>query len=128
MARHTENSPVLKQDSTGRLTRQYRRDGKGSEVVRKLEEGLRQELIDECARATDQNWKDCEKSAVDKCPALPSKPSPADAKKRDLELLAKALDCEKGAQCEYQACLAAANSASNTTDYIRAWSACMATP
>jgi len=125
---YSENNPLSKQDPDGRLTRQYRRDGKGNETVRRLEERLRQELIDQCAKEADKNLNGCQSSSADKCPPLPQNPSQPDARRRDEEMLRRMLECEKGAQCEYEACLAGATSASGTTDWAQAWTACMARP
>jgi len=43
------------------LTRQYRRDVKGNETVRRLEARLRQELIDQCAKEVDKNLEQLSK-------------------------------------------------------------------
>jgi len=110
------------------LTRQYRRDVKGNETVRRLEARLRQELIVQCAKEADKNLNDCQSSSADKCPPLPPNPSPPDARRRDEDILRRMLECEKGAQCEYEACLAGAQSAAGTTDWIQAWTACQARP
>jgi hypothetical protein len=125
---YSENNPLSKQDPDGRIVRQYRRDGKGNEIVRQLEAPLRRQLIDDCAAEADKNLNDCEKSAFDKCPPLPQNPSPPDARRRDEEMLKKMLECEKSAQCEYEACLAGATSGSGTADWVRAWTRCWATP
>ncbi len=71
---------------------------------------------------------DCQSSSADECPPLAQNPSPPDARRRDEDMLRRMLECEKGAQCEYEACLAGAQSAAGTTDWIQAWTACQARP
>jgi len=51
------------------LTRQYRRDVKGNETVRRLEARLRQELIDQCAKEVDKNLEQLSKQLGQQVPS-----------------------------------------------------------
>ncbi|MFT3714005.1 MAG: RHS repeat-associated core domain-containing protein [Archangium sp.] len=130
---YAHNNPIANVDETGLMTRQYRRDGKGSEIVRLLEAPLRQGLIEQCRKEAEQNEKDCvaqDKACQEPAP-LPKNPSVADLKQREevmIQVMAARERCIKGANCEYEACLAGATSASGTADYMKAWSSCMRRP
>ena len=123
---YAANNPITNYDSDGNTTRQYRRDGKGNEWVRALEAPLRAELVQQCKKEAEENEAECVKKSTE-CnpPALPPNASISDLRQRDEQILAGIANCIKGANCEYEACLAGATSASGTADYQKAWAACM---
>jgi RHS repeat-associated protein len=127
---YASNSPIMNVDSDGNLDSQAKRNGKPNETVRQLEQPLRKELSARCAREYEENRKKCLEKA-NKCDPvpLPASPSRPDAKaadeQRTRQMQQQQEDCEKGTRCEYEACLAGANSGVNTTDYMRQWTECM---
>ncbi len=122
------NNPITNYDSDGNLTRQYRRDGKGSAIVRGLEAPLREELVEQCKKEAENNESECKKKNKACNPSPPKGTGLGDLKELEATIEAGTNQCIKGANCEYEACLAGATSASGTTDYRIAWSKCMSRP
>jgi RHS repeat-associated protein len=123
---YAANNPVALEDDDGFATCQAKKGDRCNPLVRQLEQPLRQHLVERCAKEKEDNLKAWDDNKLCQPPPKPDAGGDTkayvEAQKRAVAAMA---DCKKGADCEYQACVAGATSEQNTMDYIRQWNKCM---